>query len=76
MIGDWRKLWSYSTTNGVPQRSLQVTLVVGTLLNLINQSDAIFSSSNINWFKLALTYPVPYLVSTYGAVAYRLKAGE
>ena len=73
---DWRKLWDYSMTNGVPQRSLKVAIVVGTVLNLINQGDAIFGSARLSWFKLVLTYVVPYLVSTYGAVAYRMKADD
>jgi hypothetical protein len=30
-------------------------------------------SSSINWWKLVLTYCVPYVVRTYGAVSYQLK---
>src|SRR4249920_4005227 len=47
-------------------------LVVGTILNLINQGDALFGPGPINWVKVLLTYLVPYTVSTYGAVSYRL----
>jgi hypothetical protein len=46
--------------------------VVGTILNLINQGDALFGPGPINWVKVLLTYLVPYVVSTYGAVSYRL----
>jgi hypothetical protein len=46
--------------------------VVGTILNLINQGDAIFAGASLNWIKVALTYLVPYAVSTYGAVSYRM----
>jgi hypothetical protein len=48
--------------------------VVGTLLNLINQGDKIFSGQPLDIVKLALTYVVPYFVSTYGAVSFRLEA--
>jgi hypothetical protein len=51
---------------------LYVALVVGTILNLINQGDALFGPGPINWVKVLLTYLVPYVVSTYGAVSYRL----
>jgi hypothetical protein len=59
-------------SDGVPRRSLYVALVVGTILNLINQGDALFGPAQINWLKVMLTYLVPYAVSTYGAVSYRL----
>lgn len=54
---------------GVPQRAFAVALIVGTTVNLINQGDVIFGSGRINWEKLALTYTVPFLVSTHGALS-------
>jgi len=48
-------------------RSLAVTLVVGTILNTINQGDAIVGGGPVNFFKLALTYAVPFFVASYGA---------
>ena len=59
-------------TDGVPRRSLIVALVIGTLLNLINQGDVLLNGAGLNWFKLALTYAVPYGVATYGAVSMKL----
>jgi hypothetical protein len=55
-------------SDGIPRRSLYVALVVGTILNLINQGDALAGGS-INWIKVALTYVVPYVVCTYGAIS-------
>ena len=49
------------------RRSLMVGLVVGTILNLINQGDAIVSGGTVIGWKLCLTYCVPFLVSSYGA---------
>lgn len=48
--------------------SIKVMLVVGTLLNIINQGSNVLSGLEINWYKLFLTYSVPYLVSTYASV--------
>jgi hypothetical protein len=59
-------------SDGVPRRSLVVALIVGTILNLINQGDALFGDGRINWTKMILTFAVPYCVATYGAVSYRL----
>jgi hypothetical protein len=64
--------WQCAVSDGVPRRSLYVAVVVGTILNLINQGDAMLAGGAINWAKIVLTYAVPYLVSTYGAVSYRL----
>jgi hypothetical protein len=51
-------------------------LIVGTILNLINQGDAVFTGMSIDVTKLLLTYLVPYCVRTYGAVSYRLHAAR
>ena len=41
----------YSFSDGTPWRAGCVALVVGTILNLINQGDAIFGAASINWSK-------------------------
>ena len=56
----------------IARRSTVVMLFVGTLLNLINQGDVLLSPAAINWWKVALTYCVPFCVATFGAYsAYR-----
>ena len=55
---------------------MAVALVVGTILNLINQGDVLFSGGPVNVAKMILTFAVPYCVATYGAVSYRLRADE
>jgi hypothetical protein len=72
----WKLACVCAVSDGVPRRSLYVALVVGTLLNLINQGDAFLGMTSINWLKLVLTYCVPYAVCTYGAVSYRLNRAE
>jgi hypothetical protein len=52
------------------ERSLAVALVVGTLLLIINQGDVLLSGSwppALLW-KIPLTYLVPFLVATWGAL--------
>lgn len=67
------RFWSYAVEGGVPRRSLAVALVVGTILNAINQGDALVTGAPVVVWKIALTYLVPYCVATYGAVAMRLR---
>lgn len=47
--------------------SLLVALLIGTLLNAINQGDAIVSGRSPDWLKLALTFAVPFFVASFGA---------
>ena len=51
--------------------SFKVSMVVGTILVLINYFDRLFSGglSGLDFFKILLMYCVPYCVSTYGAVS-------
>ena len=53
----------------VMRNSLMVGVVVGTILNTINQGEYITGDGPINWFKLGLIYCVPFCVATYGAFA-------
>lgn len=58
-----------ATRPDIVRRSLLVSAVVGTILNLINQHEALSDIRSVNLFKLLLTYMVPYCVATYGAVS-------
>lgn len=57
---------------GIVRRSAIITLVIGTILNVINQGDALVSGTPLVAWKIVLTYIVPYCVATYGAVTTRL----
>jgi hypothetical protein len=56
--------------HGVVGRSFKIALVVGTLLNLINQPNLFMGICsldhsllmNVNWVKIILTYPMPFFV--------------
>ncbi len=49
-------------------RAIKVALIVGTALTLINQGDRLIAGMAPGWIKMALTYLIPYCVSTHGAV--------
>lgn len=60
-----------ATQPPIVRRSLRVALVVGTVLTLINQGDRVLAL-DIDapaMARIALTYLVPYAVSTWAAVA-------
>lgn len=51
------------------RRSLLVALLIGTVLNAINQGPEIFTGHWPVWWKLLLTYSVPFCVASYGSYA-------
>lgn len=57
-------------------RSIGIALVVGTILNGINQGDEWINGGDINLFKACLTFVVPYLVASHSAVIARRKKPE
>jgi len=47
--------------------AIRLALVVGTILNLINQGGRLVDGVPLSWFHVALNYLVPYCVSSYSA---------
>jgi hypothetical protein len=56
--------------------ALRVALVVGTVLNLINQAPAIFSGGGASWMHVALNYVVPYCVASYSGASVQVRQGR
>ena len=54
----------------VVTRAIKVAIIVGTILAFINHGDKMLNMalSSQDWFKVILTYLVPYSVSTWSAV--------
>ncbi len=69
-----KTVFTISLLKPIVRRAIIVSLVVGIILNLINQSDLIFSGnfSSINLLQVILTFIVPYLVSTTSSVLAKL----
>lgn len=53
--------------------ALRLALVVGTVLNLINQGGRVVDGQPLSWFHVVLNYLVPYCVSTYSAARNELR---
>jgi hypothetical protein len=50
-----KQMCLYAVSDGVPRRSFLVAVVVGSILNVINQGDALLAFAPIDWFKIILT---------------------
>ena len=51
------------------KRAVKVSLIVGSILTLINQSDHMLTGEMPAAWKIILTYLVPYCVSSYSTAA-------
>ncbi len=48
-------------------RALKISLIVGTLLTIINQGDMVLAGMMPPLWKIILTYMVPFCVSSYSS---------
>ena len=67
-----KTFWSLAFSRRIVFNALRVALVVGTVLNAINQGAAILAWHNIAWGHVALNYLTPYLVATWSATVNEL----
>ncbi|MNC82474.1 hypothetical protein D3C75_1360040 [compost metagenome] len=52
----------------------KVSLVVGTLLNLINQGEVLWGEQLMSWWQLFMNYAVPFGVSSYSAACHEWRS--
>lgn len=65
----WRAVLLLAWDRGVPGRAVRIALLVGTVLNLVNQGDILLAGRAPDLLKAALTYCIPFFVSGWGAIA-------
>lgn len=51
----------------IVRNALQVALVVGTLLNIMNQGEQFLAGDGVSWFHMVCNYLIPYCVANYSA---------
>ncbi|MDO9143185.1 nitrate/nitrite transporter NrtS [Rhodoferax sp.] len=62
-----RTLFQADCSGKIVKNSLRIALMVGSILNLVNQGSAILAGTGISWIHMALNYVVPYCVASYSA---------
>lgn len=63
-----RPFWTIAVQKHIVTNACRIAIVVGTVLNIINQSEAILAGHGIAWGHVVMNYIVPYCVATYSAV--------
>ncbi len=64
-------IWRHAWRAPVPRNALKVALVVGVILNLVNQGAAFMGEEPLSWFHTLLNFLVPYCVASYSAARVR-----
>ena len=54
--------------HGTPVKAFITALLVGTILTAINHGDQIINGEFPHFAKIAMTYIVPYIVTTWGSI--------
>jgi pyridine nucleotide-disulfide oxidoreductase family protein len=57
----------------IVSNSVRVALVVGTVLNAVNQGSTILAGGPVSWTHLLLNYLVPYCVASYSGATVQLQ---
>ncbi|MPS31389.1 MULTISPECIES: nitrate/nitrite transporter NrtS [unclassified Salinivibrio] len=67
-----KRLFSTLIQPSVAINALKIALVVGTVLNVINQGEAIWGEADLRIGHALLNYLVPYCVASYSAAKHQL----
>ncbi|MGZ8257031.1 MAG: nitrate/nitrite transporter NrtS [Gallionella sp.] len=65
-----------SLSRHIVMNAFKIALVVGTLLNLVNQGESLLHGGTIAWLHVLLNYLVPYCVASYSATKNEIELRE
>lgn len=63
-----KRFLQYALSRRIVLNSIRISLVVGTVLNMINQGPRFWHGDQPSWLHVGLNYLVPFCVATYSAV--------
>ncbi len=70
------KFWRAVVAPATLRRGIKVAAIVGVILNLINQWDAVMGRQAFHVIQGLLTFCVPFCVSVYSAASFAVDTGE
>lgn len=60
-------MWRLMLAPRIVHSALKVSLVVGAVLNVINNGEQLWTQHTVNLWQAAMNFVVPYCVSSYSA---------
>jgi len=70
------RFFRISLSRHIVINALKISLVVGSVLNLVNQGESLLHGGTISWLHLRLNYLVPYCVASYSAAKNEIELRE
>lgn len=61
------EFWRVAFSRRIAVNAVKVSLVIGTVLNIINQGENVLHGQPIAWAHVFLNYFTPYCVATWSA---------
>jgi hypothetical protein len=71
-----KTLFRVANSPPIRRNAIRIALVVGSILNLINQGPALWGGTELSLVNVALNYFVPFCVSSYSAAKNQLGRSE
>lgn len=74
-MSGWVLFFRVARNRSILITAVKLAVLVGLLLNLINQGDSILSGNfpEVNWIKFCLTFCVPFCVSVFSATKTKMQ---
>jgi len=66
--------WCSRLSRDLVWRAVKISFVVGSILNLINQSDVLWGAAELSILHVLLNYLVPFAVSLFSAMQARAQS--
>jgi hypothetical protein len=66
-------LFQVACSRQIAGSSLKIALVVGTILNIVNQLGRVMDGLDPSWMHVVLNYLVPFCVASYSAARSQLR---
>ena len=70
-----KTILTHGFSQPILSNSIRIALVVGTILNAINQGERILAWNEILWGSFFLNYLIPFCVSCYSASRHAMHQG-
>ena len=64
---------SAATDSRIAITALKIAVVVGIVLNIINQGARLMEGNDVNWVQVILNFLVPYCVASYSGATNQLR---
>lgn len=62
-----KRFLDVATQRHIVRGAIKISLVVGTVLNIINQGGRVLDGLPLSWLHVGMNYLVPYCVASYSA---------